>query len=204
MIRKEIDNINEKFNKDIDIDSTNYRELQIIAKSFKDIEPVEIYFWKVFRNIVIFKHIFSKFKSKQYGYYDLIGFDGTYLNGRINSFEIIIDSIKILNFEEKNSKIEFTTTLTTTTNILSPKKSEDFGCLTIGKTESFNFTISIRILLICFYNLDRVDYIIYLFDKLPKVLFNPNYFSIFTIEYCLYSSSSSYYLELFINYFMKI
>ncbi|KAM9959006.1 hypothetical protein ACTFIR_000057 [Dictyostelium discoideum] len=109
------------------------------------------------------------------------------------------------NFEEINSKIEFTTTLTTTTttNLLSPKKSEDVGCLTIGKTESFNFTISIRTLLICLYNLDRVDDIIYLFDKLPEVLFNPDYFSIFTKEHCLYSLSSSYYLELFINYFIE-
>ncbi|KAM9968406.1 hypothetical protein ACTFIW_002844 [Dictyostelium discoideum] len=109
------------------------------------------------------------------------------------------------NFEEVNSKIEFTTTLTTTTttNLLSPKKSEDLGYLTIGKTESFNFTISIRTLLICLYNLDRVDDIIYLFDKLPEVLFNPDYFSIFTKEHCLYSISSSYYLELFINYFIE-
>ncbi|KAM9997562.1 hypothetical protein ACTFIY_007209 [Dictyostelium cf. discoideum] len=116
------------------------------------------------------------------------------------------------NFEEINSKIELTTTLTTTTkkttttttttNLLPPKKSEDVGFFIIGKTESFNFTISIRVLLICLYNLDRVDDIIYLLDKLPEVLFNPDYFSIFTKDYCLYSLSSSYYLELFINYFI--
>ncbi|EAL67051.1 SAP DNA-binding domain-containing protein [Dictyostelium discoideum AX4] len=112
------------------------------------------------------------------------------------------------NFEEIKSKIELTTTLTATTttttaNLLSPKKSKDVGCLTIGKTESFNFTISIRMLLVCLYNLDRVDDIIYLFDKLPEVLFNPDYFSIFTNEYCIYGISSSYYLELFINYFIE-
>ncbi|KAM9949936.1 hypothetical protein ACTFIT_011161 [Dictyostelium discoideum] len=106
------------------------------------------------------------------------------------------------NFEEKYSKIEFTTTLTTATNLLSPKKSEDVGCLTIGKTESFNFTISITTLLVCLYKLDRVDDIIYLFDKLPEVFLKSYYSSIFTKEYCIYSISSSYYLELFINYFI--
>ncbi|KAM9973618.1 hypothetical protein ACTFIW_010728 [Dictyostelium discoideum] len=40
------------------------------------------------------------------------------------------------------------------------------------------------------------------FDKLPEVLFNPDYFSIFAKEYFLYILSSSYYLELFINYFI--
>ncbi|KAM9953975.1 hypothetical protein ACTFIR_009090 [Dictyostelium discoideum] len=40
-------------------------------------------------------------------------------------------------------------------------------------------------------------------DPTKHVLFNPDYFSIFAKEYCLYSLSSSYYLELFINYFIK-
>ncbi|KAM9997560.1 hypothetical protein ACTFIY_007207 [Dictyostelium cf. discoideum] len=132
------------------------------------------------------------------------------------SKESIETKLKVINlktdnkkFEEVNSKIELTTTLitttttTTTTNLLSSENSEDVGRLIIGKTESFNFTISIRMLLVCLYNLDRVDDIIYLFDKLPEVLFNPYYFSIFTKEHCLYSISSSYYLELFINYFIK-
>ncbi|KAM9968420.1 hypothetical protein ACTFIW_002858 [Dictyostelium discoideum] len=128
------------------------------------------------------------------------------------SKESIETKLKVINLntdnkkiEEINSKIEFTTTLTTTTttNLLSPKKSEDIGHFIIGKTESFNFTITIRMLLVCLYNLDRVDGIIYLFDKLPEVLFNPIYFSIFTKEHCIYRLSSSYYLELFINYFIE-
>ncbi|KAM9962164.1 hypothetical protein ACTFIR_005052 [Dictyostelium discoideum] len=275
----------------IDIDSTNYRELQIIAKSFKDIEPgnydhyiskavfsrndigdhchfiykkeiLDLYFQNYRDQCSLFKdqnrnckcippdliehyeYLKATVRLSVYSldingclYYRFILYTyikvnrensvinflsnaqlrqpldlevfkyifSSYTGRMLNLIKFLFNNISKESIETKLKVINLKTdnTLTTTTNILSPKKSEDFGCLTIGKTESFNFTISIRILLICFYNLDRVDYIIYLFDKLPNVLFNPNYFSIFTIDYCLYSSSSSYYLELFINYFIE-
>ncbi|KAM9959114.1 hypothetical protein ACTFIR_000168 [Dictyostelium discoideum] len=89
-----------------------------------------------------------------------------------------------------------TTTTTTTTN------SEEVGQFIIGETGSFDFTISPRILFICLYYLDRVDDIFYLFDKIPEI-FNSTYFSNFTQESYLYNICSSYYLRLFINYFIE-
>ncbi|KAK5579901.1 hypothetical protein RB653_009589 [Dictyostelium firmibasis] len=50
------------------------------------------------------------------------------------------------------------------------------------------------------YYLDRVDDTIYLFDTVPHILLNPDTFQIFTTGKYLYKVSSSYYLNLFINY----
>ncbi|KAM9968524.1 hypothetical protein ACTFIW_002965 [Dictyostelium discoideum] len=96
------------------------------------------------------------------------------------------------------STISTTTTSTTTTTT----NSEEVGQFIIGETGSFDFTISPRILFICLYYLDRVDDIFYLFDKIPEI-FNSTYFSNFTQESYLYNICSSYYLGLFINYFIE-
>ncbi|KAN0030833.1 hypothetical protein ACTA71_009478 [Dictyostelium dimigraforme] len=107
------------------------------------------------------------------------------------------------NFELTSTIATTTTTTTTITPLLQSNINESNGFFEVGKTESFNFIISIRMLLICLYSSERFDDIIYLYDKLPHVFFNSNYFKIFTQDLCLYNISSSYYLELIINYFIK-
>ncbi|KAM9968523.1 hypothetical protein ACTFIW_002964 [Dictyostelium discoideum] len=101
-------------------------------------------------------------------------------------------------YYERDDFIPLTSTISTTTTT----DSEEVGQTIIGKTESFDFTISPRMLFVCLYYLDRVDDIFYLFDKIPEI-FSSTYFTIFTKESYLYNICSSYYLELFINYFIE-
>ncbi|EAL66948.1 hypothetical protein DDB_G0281303 [Dictyostelium discoideum AX4] len=100
--------------------------------------------------MIIFKNIFSNFKSKQFGYHDLIGINENFLKSYSNSLEIIKDNIKgninhqiirntndIVNIiktlkKKDNETISFYTTLfsaysssisNSTTTIIQPIKS---------------------------------------------------------------------------------
>ncbi|KAM9999211.1 hypothetical protein ACTFIZ_002775 [Dictyostelium cf. discoideum] len=88
------------------------------------------------------------------------------------------------------------------TSAITKTNSKEVEPCIIDKTESFDFIILPRTLFVCLYYLNRIDDIFYLFDKIPEI-FNLAYFSHFTKQYYLYNISSSYYLELFINYFIE-
>ncbi|KAM9951343.1 hypothetical protein ACTFIT_002021 [Dictyostelium discoideum] len=73
-----------------ELEKKNLKSIKEIAKSYYNIEPIEILFWKLFRNKAIYKKIFS-FMYNQYSFsYD-----------SVSSITKLIDSNQISILKEK-------------------------------------------------------------------------------------------------------